>query len=444
MRSKALSALRMAGEFRSNLSLMERSFDVSRPQLQKCRSDCVHYLARNVLIYPPSMRAVGLLPGMSYLERKQVLGVSYEQELDPSETDFKQFMESHSRAARKSQWIWRCGQQALEMQKEKWFGFFVTLTVDPSRVADSQAMWEENREFRKYIRRIARVSCRACGQPDAIKRGVSVQQFVKYVGVIEHGKSRHHHHMHLLLWMRGVPASWKVCPNRGISDPRYRRNDYCKELSTYWPHCLPGLGRAKFFRHEGDIWSEHGFSLPWDAKKERTVRISGPQKAGVYIGKYMDKDDKAWLHRVKATRGLGMGLLRKTMVELSFQKVRALTWRPRTFDQNVSATMIHCVPNVLLRSVAKQELFVRQWASNSVDYQKLLQPSTGVFSLMLKSVRDGTNPRRMSSKELFDWVGQFLPAQEGYSDNALFRAWHEIGVNFPPDRSVPVNHTGIT
>jgi len=443
-RSEALAVMRQAAELRTNLSLMRRA-SIPVGVQRRARSQSADFLAKKEFIYPPQMTAVGLAPGMSLEQRKQVLNVpASDVALSPEELDFQAFLDTSSRNARRATWIWRVGQQAIEMNLQGWFGFFITLTVDPSRVADSQKLWEENKEFRKYIRRLAKVSAAACGKSRAIHDGVSAQQFLKYVGVIEHGKSRHHHHMHLLIWFRGIPQSWKVDPNRGISDPRGRIHDWCRPLTTYWPHALPGIGRAKYFRHEGDVWSRLGFSLPWDAKKQRTIRIASPNKAGIYLGKYMDKDDKAWLHRVKATRGLGLTLLRRTIQEMAFQKVEALTWRPRSFDLNATIPTIHCVPSVLVRSIAKQEIFCRKWANGTLDYQTLLLPSTEVFSVMLKSVRGGAIPRRMCSKEFYDWVTAHLPVPNGYCEKRLYRALHELGVNFPANKDVPVNHTGIT
>lgn len=443
-RSQALKLMRHAANLRSNLALMDRSPRVERPHVDAARSKSVLYLAREFLIYPPEMAAAGLVPDMTYAERKSVLDLPDPRPLTPPESSFVEFLATEQRKARKSTWIWRIGQQAQEMANAGWYGFFVTLTVDPSRCADSQALWEENREFRIYIRKLARVASKASGHFGAIKKGVSVSKFVKHVGVIEHGKSRHHHHMHLLLWMRDIPSEWKVCPNKGIRNPEDRIHDWCRPLTTYWPHALPGLGRAKYFRHEGDIWSHLGFSLPWDAKKKRTIRIASPLKAGVYVGKYMDKDDKVWLHRVKATRGLGLGLLRQTLMDMAIQKVEALTWRPRSFDLNATVPTIHNVPSVLVRSLAKQELFYRKWASRTLDYQTLVLPSTAPYNAMLKSVRDGLLPQRMSSEELFDWLTELLPVPDGYSEDAYYRACHELGIDFPPDRSLPITHIGVT
>jgi hypothetical protein len=339
-------------------------------------------------------------------------------------------------------WIWRIGSECEEMRDLGWYPFFVTLTVDPSRVPDSRAMWQEGREFRRYIRRLAKVSASACGMPSAIQRGASDSDFVRHVGVIEHGKSRDHHHMHCLIWMRDIPASWKVDPNRGIRVPSSRTINFCRQMGTYWPHALPGIGRAIFFRHEGDVWSRHGFCLPFDKKRGRVINVMSARKAGVYVSKYMDKECKAWLHRVKATRDLGKGRLRNLLHRLPAQTVQALSWRPRRYSLNLMIQMMHSVPSGLLRSMAKEVSFCRQWASDQLDTQALLRPSSAPFIAMLKSVRDGVRPSRMSTEAFYDWVTEFLAVPGGYCERRLSRAHSRLSAVFPPCREQPISHFG--
>jgi hypothetical protein len=444
-RSIALKAMRLSAEFRTNLGLMRRSRKVTTQECREAEKECALYLAQSNLIYPPSLKAVGLFEGQPLPDRKCRLGIDYAPIDETPETlEFQEMLATAGRKQIKANWIWRIGQECLEKSLEGWYGFFVTLTVDPARVPDSQAMWQEGKEFRKYIRRLARVAAKASGFPRAIKDGASCCDFVHHVGVIEHGKSRQHHHMHLLVWMRDIPASWKVCPNRGVRAPHMRTNDWCKAMSTYWPNALPGIGRAKYFRHEGDMWSRHGFVLPYDRKKKRIVRIHAPEKAGLYIAKYMDKDDKAWTHRIKATRDLGMTRLRKVLMQMHWKKVEALAWRPKTYSLNTTATTIHTVPPGLLRLTAKQESFCRKWARNTLDFPKLLRESYDSFSLMLKSVRDGARPKRMRSSQFYEWVTAHLPDPEGYCEKRYLRAVTSLGVHFPPINHQPVQHTGMT
>lgn len=444
-RTNALKTMRLSAEYRTNLALMEKSPLCRSALVKKAREQSALYLARTNFIYPPVFRELGLYEGMPLPMRKAALHVkesSYEE--TEGTRDFQDMLAVAGKKQIKQNWIWRIGQECLEKSHEGWYGFFITLTVDPKKISDSQAMWEKGVEFRKYLRKLARCAAKACGMPNAIKEGASVRDFVHHVGVIEHGKSRHHHHMHLLLWMRDIPASWKVCPNRGIREPQYRVNDWCRPMATFWPHSTAGIGRPKFFRHEGDMWSKHQFVLPYDRNKKRIVRIHAPEKAGLYIAKYMDKDDKVWLHRIKATRNLGLSRIKKVLGRMHWRKVEALTWRPRTYSLSTLATTIHSCPSGLLRLIAKQETFVRKWENNSLDWEMLLQRNCEPFSGMLQSVRDGDNPRRMRSSQFYEWVTKHLPVPQGYCEHRYKKAITSLGVDFKPVNFKPVNHIGVT
>lgn len=437
-----LKAMNYVSSMRSNLALMRRSKDVRSADLLAASREFSSYLASRVLIYPPTMRSVGLRPDMTYQEAKSTLNIgSGGGSISADEAEFSAFLETSARKSRKASWIWRIGSENEEMRDRGWYPFFVTLTVDPSRVPDSQAMWEEGREFRRYIRRLARVSARACGVPNAIRDGASCSAFVRHVGVIEHGKSRHHHHMHLLVWMRNVPSSWKVDPNRGIRDPSKRVVNYCRQMGTYWPNSLPGLGRALFFRFEGDAWSKLGFCIPV-GKDGKPFFVSSARAAGYYVSKYMDKGDKAWLHRVKATRDLGKGRLRNLLNSLPLPVVEALTWRPRRFSQSVLVGTTHCVPSQLLRSMAKQVHFCRTWGSSRLVPRSWIRAPSSAYMDMRKSVRDGMRPHRMCLKEFYEWVSDHLPVPDGYCERRLQRAHVQLMADFPPNRFSQVSHVG--
>jgi len=439
----SLKAMAYVSEMRSNLALMRSSKLVPAVYYRAAEQSVVSYLAERVLIYPPAMREAGLSPDMTYVERKQALGIQSSHPVhSKEELEFIQFFETSARKARRANWIWRVGSEAEDMRDRGWFPFFVTLTVDPSRVADSEAMWKDGTEFRRYIRRLAKCSARAMGMGDAIRNGASDSDFVRHVGIIEHGKSSQHHHMHLLVWMRAIPPSWKVCPNKGIARPASRTINFCRQMQQFWPHSLPGLGRALFFRTEGDVWSSLGFCISIDPKTSRPRKVLPARLAGVYVSKYMEKGDRSWNHRVKATRDLGKGRLRNLLHSLTPKVVEALAWRPRNYQLNILLQTMTSVPSGLLRSMAKQVAFCQKWDARQTDLTACLQPSFAPFNAMLESVKAGLRPSRMSSEELFDWVTQFLPVPEGYCDKRLSRAHTKLRAEFPPCREQPVNHFG--
>jgi len=432
-----------ASSMRSNVALLERSRSVPGLYVERVRRDVVSYLEKRVLIYPQSLLRLGLRPDMSFQERKEVLKLgSGGFSVSDSQRDLDDFLERSSLKARKANWIWRIGSECEEMRDAGWYPFFVTLTVDPARHADSEAFWREGVYFRRYIHELAKVSAVACGFPRAIKDGVSDRNFVRHVGIIEHGSSGEHHHMHLLIWFRGVPDSWKVCPNASIRDPRSRVLRECLPLRALWPHSLSGLSPALYFRYHGDIWSILGHCVPVDRKKRLPLRIGDARTSGLYVAKYMEKGDRKWLHRVKATRDLGKRRLVAHLHGLSVRHLEALTWRPRSYQLSVLVTQIHNVPQGLLRSMAKQVLFCRTWASGSSVPMTWTQQSGGVYSAMAQSVRDGTRPHRMCLKEFYDWVTGLLPVPVGYCEKAIGRAHLQLSIDFPSGRSRPLTKLG--
>jgi len=438
-----LKAMSYASSMRSNLSLLERARHVPSPVIERCRADVVSYLEKRVLIYPQSLLALGLRPDMTYQERKDTLGLkSGGFSLSEPERQLGEFLERSALKARKSSWIWRIGSECEEMRDAGWYPFFITLTVDPARHPDSEAFWREGVYFRRYIHELAKVSAVACGFPRAIKDGVSDRNFVRHVGIIEHGSSGEHHHMHLLVWFRGVPESWKRCPNAGIGRPESRVLRECLPLRTYWPHSLAGLSPALYFRYHGDIWSVLGHCVPVDRKKRKPLRIGDARTSGLYVAKYMEKGDRKWLHRVKATRDLGKRRLVALLHGLSLKHLEPLTWRPRSFQLSVLVSQIHNVPAGLLRSMAKQVLFCRTWATGCSVPTTWTQESGGVYSAMLQSVKDGMKPHRMSLKEFYDWVSQLLPVPSGYCEKAIGRAHLQLSIDYPPGGSRPISKLG--
>jgi len=439
----SLKAMSYVSTMRSNLALMGLSSEVPSSVVERCRRDFYSYLEERVLIYPPSMLAVGLRPDMTYQDRRDVLGLkSGGCSLSPDEFELARFLETSSRKARRQAWLWRIGSECEDMRDVGWYPFFVTLTVDPSKVCDSEQFWKEGRAFRKYLRAVAKVSAAAFGTPSAIKEGASDCDFVRHVGVIEHGASHQHHHMHLLLWLRAIPESWKVCPNRSVNRPESRVFQECKPLETLWPWGDPDYCPARYFRHEGDPWSRLGFCVPVDRKTRKPLRINCARAAGTYLAKYMEKGDKAWLHRVKATRDLGKARLRNLLFRIPIRVLEALSWRPRTYSLSVLVQTIHSVPSVLLRSMVKQVLFCRNWDSGCGVPKSWTQASGGVFTAMRESVKAGIKPHRMCLKEFYDWVTQLLPVPDGYCEKRLPSAHLRLRFEFPPTDFKKVEHLG--
>ena len=429
-------------KMRTNLSLLMKSDLIDELRIDEVKEELATILDSGVLTYPHTLRQAGLEPDMSLEERKTLLELVKQKIVHTdSEEKFLNDMAHKASVIRKANWSWRIGQEAEELQREKWHPFFVTLTVDPSR-CDPKELWQKGREFRKYIRRLVNVVCKELGHPPAHKKPYRPEsEYVKYAGVIEHGQSREHHHGHFVIWLRAVPASWRACPNAGIRNPAARVRNECLPMRTYWKWSLPGLSPALYFRSVGDVWqTEYGFVLP--LKDGKPMKVSVPRTAGYYITKYLSKEHKEWHHRMKATRNLGMVTLKRTIAMLDQTVVEALTWRPKKSSTNISLMMIHSVPLGLVRSEAKRRNYLLRFRRNQLDLMELLKPNYEIFKKMLCSVRSGVRPDRMDSSDFYDWVGQHLPDPRGYSRTRLLAAHTYLSITFPVDKS-RVNHTKI-
>ena len=441
-------------EMRSTISLIDRAEDYDLETITELETELGHILDSGILNYPQTLLeigrngkpGIGITPKMPYKIKKQVLGLPIRSMIrSENEEKFLVDMAYKAQTMRKSNWSWRIAEEAEQMQEQGWHPFFVTLTVDPKRT-DSETLWREGKAFRKYIRSLVNVVCEEMEHPPAhkkvIRKGKVVwdyrpeSDYVKYCGVIEHGKSRQHNHGHFLIWLRRIPASWSHCPNYGINDPAKRTNNECLPMRTHWEWSDIDKSPALYFRTVGDIWStKYNFVLPMDAKSGKPMKVSVPRVAGAYITKYLNKEHKEWNHRMKATRNLGMTRLKSLIRSMTNPVLEALTWRPPNSNLNHSMTRIHSVPLGLLRSEAKRQHYLLKFRQRQLTLKDLLRTNYGVFNRMLASVKDGARPDRMSSSDFFDWITRLLPAQQGFCKNRMIAAHVAVGKHFKRDDS---------
>lgn len=424
------AAFTQMARIRADIRLCERAKDVPASVLFDARRQFRDDLEQRNIIYPPSLRDLGLSPEMKLPERKEVLKLrAMPRRPTDEEKRFDAFLLEQGAKAHKASWTWRMGRECVERDRDNWYPFFVTLTVDPGRVPDPAAMWKEGREWQKYIRRLSDVVTTAMGRRRANKASESTSRYVRYAGVLEHGSSREHHHLHAIIWLREIPESWKICPNRGIRCQANRTRQRCLPLEALWPHAQAGLKPAKYFRFDGDIWSRLGFCVP--IVDGRPLRTRPADQAGVYVTKYTQKESKEWRHRMKATAGIGLMQLRGLLSAVSLKVLDRLTWRPRQYHLNLSLTMTHSVPLGLLRSEAKRMNFFRKWAIRQADLTSYLTTNSEAFALMRESVRNGARPYRMDSQALYDWLGAFLPVPSGYCERLLALSHRLLEYDFP-------------
>ena len=463
------------GQMRSNTALLERSDVPTHDQMEQFYLQLRHILGTGILIYPPVLKELGIGEKTSYRQKKALLSLEDNAAAAPmtrQELDFMQFMLRKASDARKSNWTWRITQEAQMLQAEKWYPFFVTLTVDPKKCMgkpvnimgrtvtyDSpKQLWEKGREFRLYIRKLASAAARSMGHlpphKQKIKNGKVVipyrpeSDYVRYAAVLEHGKTNEHHHMHLMVWMRDIPPNWKRCPNEGRL-PKYRTERECKHMRFYWPWCIADQKPALYYRTKGDIWKEHGHCTPVD-ENGKPIKINPVEAVGNYVTKYMQKGHKAWNHKMKCTRNLGMTKLQNLINSLPMEVLNPLAWKPERYSTLHTVSLIHSVPPALIRSAAKRRILEIQWDARSLEFEALMKTNYGIYMEMLSSVRDGVRPERMPSAEFYDWVQKFLPEQTGYCEKTLLAAHEEFSYDFPPKRysvqpiNIPGNNFGFT
>lgn len=417
---------------RQNLALLYRA-NIPESTIDAVRSELRDILDSSILIYPPTLLQLGIHPEQSFIDKKQELGIKPgAPELTENEVKFLRSMELKADMARRLDWQWRISQEHVEKTERGWYPFFVTLTVDP-QIADPEEVWREGKALRKYIRDLCKVVTDELGHPEARKKTKFYDyrpesDYITYVGVVEHGASRKHHHGHFLIWMREIPNRWKQCPNQHIANPACRTRQQCLELNSYWPYSQLQV-KSKYFRSLGDVWEREGFAIPLVNGKPQ--KIAPANIAGAYLCKYITKDFKQWKHRIKATRNLGKANLRNWIKAQTPEVIEALTWRPQQSNLAHIVTKTHTVPLGLIRSEAKRRNFLINFSRKQLVFRDLLVSNTGIYSKMLRSVRLGIRPDRMHSMEFYDWVGKFLSADKGYCEERLKEAHSLLSIAFP-------------
>jgi len=424
---------------RAFLSMCNRSTLLSSAEIELLRSDYATLLERrNIKAPPPSWRKYGFKYGQSKDERMAALGLK---QFDPNPTPEElQLSKSFGRSAKKTraaEWRFRVGEHMELLNTRGWYPFFVTLTLDASALAkwnySKAEFWKDGREWKLFRRKLAEISAKECGFPARYARS-NEKHFLHFVGVLEHGKSRHHHHMHCLIWMKDCPAHWKIDPNR---DLQLATRDECFPMRSLWKWSQQK--KMCYFRFIGDPWStRHGFKVPLHKDKKRPIKLHAASAAGVYVSKYLDKDDKEWNHRVKATHRLGLVTMINWIQALPRSTLLQLARRLTTYE-NASIVRSKCsAPLRLIRMLAKRQEFYNQWVSDQTltDY---LNPKEKPWLKMRASLETGIQPWLMPSRERFEWLQTVLPAETiEFCENLWYRVICQAGEQWPPLNNRPV------
>lgn len=421
---------------RKLITKMPISEDERYNLLDQIDSELADILDKRVINYPRTLSQLQIDKETSFAKKKELLQIpDYKKKYSEKEQTFLDLMQQKAENGRKANWQWRIAEESEQLQKAGWYPFFITLTVDPKKT-DPETLWKEGREFQKWIRKLTKIVTDTMGHPPCNKPPYNKQSdYLKYAGVIEHGKSKEHHHGHFLVWMREIPSSWKQCPNRSIINPAAKTKNECKELSVQWewssynPATGEYLSPALYYRTVGDIYTTLGFTLP--LKEGKPMRVSTAGAAGKYITKYLQKEYKQWHHRMKATRNIGMARLKRAMAKMTPTQIQALEFRPSNSKQLHSLSLIHSVPLGLIRSEAKQINYWNLYRLGLTELRTLLRPNYATFTKMLASIRGGARPERMHSLQFYDWVSLHLPDQIGYCEKEQIETHSLLCKEFP-------------
>ena len=364
---------------------------------------CAHVEHGAVPPVPPALEALGVKKSLSRNELRKRLrteGAGRGRTEQAASGKLQNFLKDAALAARCQRWEFRV---AEEMRANAgWYVVWASLTFDP-KAWDPEYELRENRAFDRFAMRMAESVRMALGLRQPQDGGPQRSDYCRHVGVVEHGVSRLHHHIHALFWCRDVPTEWKVDPNVGRLVPNASQILGAKALWTY-----DIASKVEPFRFLGDRWSREGWMLP--VKEGRPMVLTPAECAGSYLVKYLSKEAKEWNHRVMATRGLGMSRVSRFLSSLSPRRLLGLNqhypvWmRPHLRPQNV--------PLGLLRSAARAVF----WSKMSRQSQGLAllwrwtnRATSIVYSRMRSAVTSGDQPWSMDSEERQSWLLALLP-----------------------------------
>lgn len=375
---------------------------------------------------------IGLRPGASMDEKLDVLHLEKTRSHFVSDTSkLDEWLANSQERKRANEWVFRFGEEAWHLAKLGWYGLFVTLTVDP-KAYDAYEIMSDPRYLRDWRYRMAEIVRRALGERRVGRGGPPRATYFRSALVIEHGKSRHHHHCHGLVWVRAMPEEWLKDPNEARPIPD---EDEIRGFRQTWPY-----GQQKSFRalrHDGDAYTKLGWQ--WPLVDGKPLDRLAPESVGSYLGKYLGKDHKEWNHRVKCTRDLGLATLRDALRGLRLSSLWAATRRNMTMATR-AGSLASRLPTSLRRSQAMRMLISRLSVS-PIGRKRMLvpwamRPSGGSYSAMQESVRRGARPWSMDGVQLWEWLTEVLPPPGGrsvFSDRSdmelleLFRRWPELG-----------------
>ena len=355
--------------------------------------------------------------------------------------------------SRRSAWVSRVSVEAREANDAGWYMIFDTLSVNRIKELPlDERVFENGREWGKYVARIEEEVRKALGykrhKPDG-SGGPPRNTYARHFCRFEGGKDGKNPHAHVIWFLKDVPHEWKRDPNAGSGKPNKRE---INDMKKHWPW---GWATPMPVRCHGDVWTDK-HKWKWPCKKDGSeVPKRGPEVCGRYVAKYLHKGANAdafpWTHRVKATRGLGLGSLRKTLKEMPQRQLKGLAY-PHIPSHTASQFLFQCSYS---RSLLKREA-----RSERVSRCLELKPSL-VSSMILKSsskkslqswyrglkeqaLQNLPKPWLLLREEFVEWLHKWLGTPIPISDKREIEACAYIAQRHPkPPRFAATALAGI-
>lgn len=336
--------------------------------------------------------------------------------------ELHQWLKELSTASRIAGWQYRIGAELARARDHNWYTLLCTLTVDPS-ITDPEELLHEGTEWRRYRTRLSEEVRKQLHLEQPQRGGPRRDTYCRYFAIIEHGKSRQHHHIHALFFCKDIPTAWKRDPNIGRPNPN--ATDILP-LKNLWPWGT--ITKCGPFRFLGDRWTREDWIFPTTLTNPKSAF-----EAGKYLTKYLTKEHKQWSHRTRATHGLGLTDLRR------YLNSQTTSWLNAAATRMFHETSKPLLPNTqlplhLLKREARLIAWERLWISPSGRKTLLnwvLTPTFPMYSEMRASVILGAKPWKLDSELTRNWLSGLVPLQErnvSYERQAKvlhdLEAWH--------------------
>ena len=415
-----LALSRKIDDMRSFINLCERS-DLYGDLAHELRSELhdkvvsiigepmVAALLEDKDLITSTLSKIGFEFGMTGPDKRRLAGLNpsfNNREMD--DIDF--FFQDMSDKARIREWRYRIGVESEILRAEGWYPFLLTLTVDP-KLCDTRKFWEDGKAWKQFKQDMVDISGACYGSCVADAR-LNPTEYVRYAACLEHGESGDHNHSHVLLWMRAIPDSWKVCPNANRYDPSYTQ---CWHLKKYWKY---GHSKMDYYRTQDDVWKELGFVYP------NTIQSVMPDfNSGSYLCKYLTKEQKQWSHRFRATRNLGLHNLDSRLRNLPIDRLVQLMTHPPTLQ----ILMKHCKniaePMRLIRKRVRRELLRRIYSTRQALPSALtewtLRSATNIYQAFRSELNNSRLPSEIDSSQLYVLLRGLIPDVVPYEEDTF-------------------------